>query len=82
VAESPAHRLGQIIGDALELAIEPVLRDFADEHDLYLDRKGPRPARPGKKVTWIDANGNSHDLDFVLERAGTDEAIGVPAAFI
>jgi hypothetical protein len=36
----------------------------------------------GKKVTWKDVNGNAHDLDFVLERSGTDETIGVPVAFI
>ncbi len=82
MAESPAHKLGQIIGDALEIALEPVLRAFAEEHDLYLDVKGNRPARPGVKVTWTDDFGNSHDLDFVLERAGTPEKVGVPAAFI
>jgi len=27
-------------------------------------------------------NGNSHDLDFVLERGGTPEKIGIPVAFI
>ncbi len=82
MAESPAHKLGQIIGEALEIALEPVLRAFAEEHDLYLDTKGPRQARPGVKVTWTDDRGNSHDLDFVLERAGTEDQIGVPAAFI
>ena len=82
MAKSPAHRLGQIIGEALELAYEPILRDFADEHDLYLDRQGPRAARPGKKVSWVDINGNKHDLDFVLERGGTAQRVGVPAAFI
>lgn len=82
MAGSPAHRLGQIIGESLELAIEPVLRSFAEEHDLYLDCYGRRRARPGKKVSWTDANGNTHELDFVLERGGTDDKIGVPAAFI
>lgn len=75
MAKSPAHRLGQIIGEALELAYEPILRDFADEHDLYLDRQGPRAARPGKKVSWVDINGNKHDLDFVLERGGTAQRV-------
>lgn len=27
-------------------------------------------------------NGNAHDLDFVLERGGSDDKIGMPAAFI
>lgn len=83
MALAPGHRLGQIIGDALEASIEPVLREFAELHGLYLDVKGRRPAR-GKKsaVAWVDSRGNSHDLDFVLERGGTDEEIGTPAAFI
>jgi hypothetical protein len=41
-----------------------------------------RPARSGKKVSWIDSFGNSHDLDFVLERGGTAKQIGEPVAFI
>lgn len=51
-------------------------------HGLYLDKKGPRVARPGKKLSWTDSLGNSHDLDYVLERGGTDAEIGVPVAFI
>jgi hypothetical protein len=82
MAKSLAHTFGQIIGNVLEDAIEPALRQFADEHGLYLDKKGPRKAREGKKVTWTDLYGNAHDLDFVLERGGTDEVIGAPVAFI
>lgn len=41
-----------------------------------------RPIRPGKKVTWKDQYGNSHDLDFVIEAGGTPEKIGTPVAFI
>lgn len=82
MAEAPGHRLGQIIGDALELAIEPILRSFAEEHDLYLDKKEPRPARDGVKCTWVDSLGNAHDLDFVLERGGTSKKIGTPVAFV
>lgn len=82
MAESLAHTFGQIIGNVLEDAIEPALREFANAHGLYLDKKGPRKAREGKKVTWTDLYGNAHDLDFVLERGGTDEAIGTPVAFI
>ncbi len=62
--------------------MEPVLRELAEEHGLYLDKQGYRPVRRGKKVTWVDDRGNSHDLDFVLERGGTDEKLGTPAAFI
>jgi hypothetical protein len=82
VAEAPGHRLGQIIGDLLELAIEPLLRSFAEEHDLYLDRQESRPVRDGVKCTWVDSLGNAHDLDFVLERGGTRTRVGRPAAFI
>jgi len=82
LAEAPGHQLGQIVGGVLEAAVEPVLRGIANELRLYLDTKGGRPARPGRKVTWTDELGNAHDLDFVLERGGTDEKTGVPAAFI
>lgn len=83
MAVAPGHRLGQIIGDALELSIQPVLQEFADDHSLYLDRKGPRPARgTQRKCTWVDDLGNAHDLDFVLERGGSRERIGNPAGFI
>lgn len=82
MAESLSHKFGQIIGDLLELALEPHLQKFAQKHKLYLDKKGVRKARSGKKVSWTDANDNKHDLDFVLERGGTENKIGVPVAFI
>src|SRR5438094_5564481 len=82
MAESFAHKFGQTIGDMLQAAMEPVLADFAGSHRLYLDKKGPRPARKGLKVTWTDRLGNRHDLDFVLERGGTPDKIGIPVAFI
>lgn len=82
MAQPPAHRFGQIIGDVLEAATLPLLESFASEHNLYLDRKGPRPCRRGKKCSWLDLNGNSHDLDFVLERGGSADKFGIPVAFI
>lgn len=82
MAESLSHKFGQIIGDLLELALEPHLQKFARKHKLYLDKKGVRKARSGKKVTWTDTRENRHDLDFVLERGGTENKIGVPVAFI
>lgn len=82
MAESLSHKFGQIIGDLLELALEPNLQKFARKHKLYLDKRGERKARSGKKVSWIDDKGNKHDLDFVLERGGTENTIGVPIAFI
>ena len=83
MANSPSHRFGQIIGDLLEEIIAPLFQSFCDERGLYLDRKGVRgDARDGKKVSWLDKYGNSHDLDFVIERGGSNNVRGRPLAFI
>src|SRR5206468_13136039 len=82
MAESPSHQFGQVIGDILEAAVKPVLQEFADKYNLYLDKQGPRPTRDGNKVSWVDKNGNKHDLDYVLERSGTPRIVGTPVAFI
>jgi hypothetical protein len=55
MAQSLAHKFGQIIGELLELAIQPDLEKFAKENKLFLDKAGVRKARPGnKKVSWTD----------------------------
>lgn len=88
MAESLAHRWGQIIGDLFEHFVRDLLRSVAEKHGLYLDYKKPRRARAklgGKdllKVTWQDGYGNRHDLDYVLERGGAENEFGVPVAFI
>jgi hypothetical protein len=82
MAKSPSHKWGQIIGDFLEEVFSAQLAKFARKHKLYLDTKGERPARKGKKVSWVDSFENTHDLDFVLERNGTKNRIGEPVAFI
>ena len=82
MAGSPSHQFGQMIGDLLEVAIATPLHDFADQKGLYLDKKGRRAVRTGRKVSWTDGAGNKHDLDFVLERGGTEREIGAPVAFI
>lgn len=82
MAQSPAHTWGQAIGNVVERGVEPLLQSIAAEFGLYLDQRGPRRARKGKKVTWTDKYGNTHDLDFVLERGGTDRTMGDPAGFI
>lgn len=83
MAQSPAHKFGQIIGDLLEAALYVPLKSVADKHGLYLDRKHAREARGGrKKVAWRDHKGNSHDLDYVLEAGGSDTVQGKPKAFI
>ncbi len=82
MAVSYSHKWGQIIGDVLEFAIRQFLQKIASEHNLYLDYKKSRKARPGKKVSWQDKYGNSHDLDYVIERGGTENTLGLPVAFI
>lgn len=82
MGESLSHKFGQLIGELLEIAILPRLQKFASNYDLYLDKQGKRLVRSGTKVSWIDGKGNKHDLDFVLERGGTENNIGVPVAFI
>ncbi|MFW6275592.1 MAG: DNA methylase, partial [bacterium] len=82
MAKSPSHKWGQIIGDFLEEVFSEQLAKFARKHKLYLDTQGERPARKGKKVSWVDSFENTHDLDFVLERNGTKNRIGEPVAFI
>lgn len=83
MAESLAHRWGQIIGDVFEVFVRDVLGEVAKRHGLYLDFKKPRATRGGQgKVTWQDGYGNKHDLDYVLERGGTEETYGIPMAFI
>lgn len=82
MAQSPSHKFGQIIGDTLQSAFEPPLRAFCRSHKLYLDKKGKRKARPGLKLSIKDKYGNSHDLDYVIERYGTTKVLGSPVAFI
>jgi hypothetical protein len=61
----------------------PQFEAFCLEKGLYLDKKGARgEARAGKKVTWEDKYGNSHDLDFVIEKGGSADVRGRPLAFI
>jgi len=83
MAESPSHKFGQIIGNLLEDLLYPVLKEFCEKRSLYLDIKGKRDGvRSGKKVTWADKYGNNHDLDFVIEKDGTEKQKGRPVAFI
>lgn len=87
MATSPSHKFGQDLGNLLEEVVlyeilKPRLERFAQSKKYYLDCKGKRSARKGKKVTWMDKYGNQHDLDFVIEIGGTDHKIGKPIAFI
>lgn len=83
MAESPAHKFGQVIGGLLESVIQPPLTQFCEHHSLYLDYQAKkRSVRRGRKVSWEDPYGNRHDLDFVIERDGSDDKYGQPVAFI
>lgn len=82
MAQSYAHTWGQIVGNTVETAIYKHLKTVADKHSLYLDQQGPRAARRGKTVKWLDGYKNAHDLDYVFEREGADDKIGHPMAFV
>lgn len=83
MAEAPGHLLGQYIGSFIEAASEPELRNLAVKHGMHLDAKGERPGiRSGKLLSLLDANGNKHDLDFVIERPALEGAPPVYAAFV
>jgi hypothetical protein len=83
VAESPSHKFGQIVGNLIEEIVLPGLQNFCEQRGLYLDTQGLRPGvRKGRKVSWTDRYGNSHDLDFVIEKGGSAKKLGRPVAFI
>lgn len=83
MANSPSHKLGQLIGNFIELGFQKEIKQLCHERGLFLDVVNTkRKARKGKKVSWLDVYGNKHDLDFVIERNGTDEKLGIPAALI
>ena len=82
MATSQSHTLGEFIGAFFEDLMKKPIREFANKHSLYFDTIGKRKARGGKKLTWIDIHGSKHDLDFVIEKGGTEEVIGEPIAFI
>ena len=82
MAKALGHSWGQKLGEVLEAGVVSLLENFAKKHELYLDKTGKRPARPGKRVRWKDVYGNTHSLDCVLERGGSPSKIGAPVAFI
>ncbi len=83
MAQSNSHKWGQIIGNFIQQLIYDQLLSIAKANNLYLDFQKIRKARgKKKKVSWQDKYGNFHDLDYVLEKDGTEEIIGIPMAFI
>ncbi|SDG17982.1 hypothetical protein SAMN05216241_106119 [Limimonas halophila] len=83
MAQSPAHKFGQKIGNLLEDITYPALCEFCQGRDLFVDKKGERPGvRRGQLVKWQDKYGNDHDLDFVIEKKGCARNSGRPIAFV
>ncbi|HEM5183773.1 TPA: hypothetical protein U1729_000646 [Streptococcus suis] len=83
MAKSSAHKLGQLIGNIFEASIKEVLNPIITDRGLYLDYKKERRARGNKKeVMGRDLLGNSHKLDYVIERGGTEDSVGDPIAFV
>lgn len=63
--------------------MQPLLYEFCNDRSLYLDYQGrKRSFRRGKKVRWKDDYGNVHDLDYVIEKNGTDSSQGQPMGFV
>lgn len=81
---SATHKLGQMIGNFFEKLFEESFERVAEKYNLYCDSKGARPQIRGsrKKVTWKDAKGTPHDLDYVLERGASENSRGKPVAFL
>ena len=83
MAESLAHRWGQIIGDGFRnVRPQHPRRSCAAARTLPRFQATAQHRGGQGKVTWQDGYGNKHDLDYVLERGGTEETLGVPIAFI
>ena len=84
MAKSPSHQFGSLIGGMWEEAVEPILAEYCkSKPGLFLDKKGARKSRKGKKLLrWVDDAGNHHSLDYVIEKGGNDEQLGRLAAII
>lgn len=77
MAKSPSHKLGQLIGDYFEQSIERFLVPLFEDGRYYLDYKHPRKSRNNKKlVEWQDSKGHKHNLDYVIEKDGTEHELG------
>lgn len=80
---SAGHRLGQMIGDWWETSvILPVLKEVADELDLFVDNRAINRECRDEKIQWKDYGGNVVDYDYVIELGGSTTALGAPVAFI
>lgn len=83
MATSYSHKLGELIGDFFEDSIIQYLNPIVSKKGYYLDYKHPRSARNGKReVLGTDSEGNTHKLDIVIEKGGSETQMGKPIAFI
>lgn len=82
MATSPSHTLGELIGNFFESVMKSPIKALCTKYNVYFDSFGERPARTTKKLSWQDINGSTHDLEYVIERNGTNEKTGDPIAFI
>ncbi len=82
MAKSPSHQLGEIIGSLFENIMKEPIKELCSKYNVYFDSYGPRAARGGNKLTWLDINGSRHDLDYVIEKGGTEQKLGTPIGFI
>lgn len=83
MAKSPSHKLGQLIGEYFEESIERFLVPLFEDARYYLDYKHPRKARRNKKlVEWKDSKNHPHNLDYVVEKDGSDRELGKLVAII
>ena len=81
MAKSPAHKIGQIIGKTLECIFEQILRETIPL-DHYLDHANAKRKCRSSKLKLTDKDNNTHELDFLIEKDGSDSHLGTPVAFI
>ena len=82
MAQSQAHKLGEFLGSFFEYLMKEPIQEFSEKYGLFFDSMGVRKTRKGKKVCWTDIHDSKHDLDFVLEKGGSQTLVGDPVAFI
>jgi hypothetical protein len=81
---SPSHKLGQKIGEFLQEYFSTDIKKLSKSLGYYFDQQGPCCGVRGdrRKVECVDNRGSSHDMDYVIEKGGTESKKGEPLAFI
>jgi hypothetical protein len=70
MAESLAHKFGQIVGDLLEIAIQPRLEKFAKKNKLFLAKRETEKCEPAKKFRGRTARETNMISTLCLNVAG------------